>query len=125
MKNFAQKPIFLPIMALIAGVLNGLLGAGGGIILVFALSRALKERIKSPRDVFANALCIMLPISVVSCLIYAYRGNLSLGGISSYAIPAILGGIVGAIVLDKISVGLLKKLFSGLVIYSGIMLMIK
>lgn len=125
MKYFAQKRVFLPLMAVVAGILNGLLGAGGGIVLIFALSRALHDRGASTKDVFANALCIMLPISFVSCIIYAIRGNLTLSGISSYALPAILGGILGAILLDKISVGALRKLFSALVIYSGIMLMIK
>ena len=125
MKIFSQKPIFLPIMAIIAGILNGLLGAGGGIVIVFALSLACSDRIRSTKDIFANALCIMLPISFVSCIIYAARGNLDLSGISHYALPAILGGAAGAFLLDRISTTALKKLFSGLVVYSGVMLMIK
>lgn len=122
--NFMKK-LFLPIMGFTAGIANGLLGAGGGIVIVYALNHALGDKLNDRRDVFANALCVMLPIASVSCIIYAISGNLSVQGIGVYAIPAILGGITGGFVLGKINPGFLKKLFAALVIYSGITLIIK
>lgn len=112
-------------MGFFSGLANGLLGAGGGIIVVYALSYSLGEKIKDGRDVFANALCVMLPISAVSCVSYAIAGNLTVSGIGVYAIPAIIGGIVGGILLGKIRLTALRKLFAALVIYSGIVLIIK
>ena len=125
MKSLAKSKIFLPIMGFLSGIVNGLLGAGGGILIIYALNYSLGEQISDKRDVFANALCVMLPISVISCISYAIAGNLSGSGIGIYSIPAILGGIAGAILLGKIKLGALKKLFAALVIYSGVMLMIK
>ena len=93
--------------------------------MVYALSYSLGEEIKDGRDVFANALCVMLPISAVSCVSYAIAGNLTVSGIGVYAIPAIIGGIVGGILLGKIRLTALRKLFAALVIYSGIVLIIK
>lgn len=110
---------------LLAGFLNGLLGAGGGIPIVFFLAYVLGDALEDPRDLYANALCVMLPISLVSCLRYAMAGNLRTEGFGVYALPAIAGGIVGGILLGRLRAPLLKKLFGVLVIYSGILLIIR
>ena len=108
-----------------AGVLNGLLGAGGGIILVRGAGKVLPRDSRDGRDIFANALCVMLPISAVSCIGYALMGELVVNGVGAFMIPAIVGGALGAILLSRISAAFLKRLFALIVIYSGIMLIIK
>jgi uncharacterized membrane protein YfcA len=125
MKTLSKSKFFLPFTGFLSGIANGLLGAGGGIIIVYALNYSLGGQISDRRDVFANALCVMLPISVVSCIFYAASGNLPLSGIGLYSLPAILGGILGALLLSKIKLDALKRLFAALVIYSGVMLIIK
>ena len=117
--------VYLGVTGLLAGFANGLLGAGGGILIVFALSAVLDRSLCEPRDYYANALCVMLPVSALSCVRYALAGNLSTEGFGVYALPAIAGGVVGGIVLGKLKGNPLKKLFGALVIYSGIMLMIR
>ncbi len=62
MKNFKKsslKPILLVVGGLFAGFVNGLLGAGGGIIIIYLLSALLRER-ASGRDIFANSLYVTL-----------------------------------------------------------------
>ena len=49
----------------LAGFFNGLLGAGGGIAVVLALSFALGRDEETRRSIYANALCVMLPLSVL------------------------------------------------------------
>ena len=49
-----------------AGVVNGVLGTGGGIILVFALNRALKSSANGSREVFHTTMAAILPISIIS-----------------------------------------------------------
>jgi uncharacterized membrane protein YfcA len=105
--------------------LNGLLGSGGGIPVVFFLSWSLEETLQDRRDLYANALCVMLPISIVSCIQYARVGNLQVDGFGAYAIPAVIGGIVGGILLGRLRASVLQKLFGALVIYSGILLVIR
>ena len=107
-----------------AGIANGLLGAGGGILAVLGLRHAFGEELPS-RDLYANALCVMLPLSFFSCLRYARAGNLDLSAFAPFVIPAIFGGIVGAILLCRINRRLLNKLFGSLVIWSGILLIIR
>lgn len=124
--KFSKKEAFgLALGGLASGFANGMLGAGGGIIIVYLLNSLLKTQIKDSRDIFANALCVMLPISVVSSLIYAFRGNIDTAGFALFTVPAILGGIIGGFILGRINAGSLKKLFAYLVVWSGIMLMIK
>lgn len=132
-----RRPPALPwtlcaLMGLGAGLLNGLLGAAGGILLVALLPRVtppvplypparplgdLHER----RDVLATALAVMLPVSAVSGMFYW------LGGIRpsptlllSLILPAAAGGLLGAKLLAKIPNDLLKKIFAAVVVIAGL-----
>ena len=117
--------IKLMTIGLIAGVTNGLLGAGGGTVVVYGLGRVLDGEIEDANDVFSTALCVMLPISAVSCLIYATKGHISTDGFGLFALPAIIGGAVGGFLLGKIKSDAIKKIFAVLVIISGILLIVR
>ena len=120
-----QRVAVLVLFGALAGAVNGLLGAGGGILIVYALAYALRGSEPDRRDIYANALCVMLPVSAVSCVRYAFMGNLSVDGFSKYVLPAIVGGVLGGFLLGKLRASFTKKLFSALVIWSGIVLIIK
>lgn len=120
----SKVAFFLAGAGLLAGFANGLLGAGGGIIAVFAFSAFLGEGYER-RDLYANALCVMLPISAISCIRYAIAGHLVTDGFGVFALPAVLGGIVGGYLLGRLRASLLKKLFGILVVYSGVLLIIR
>ena len=114
----------LAAFGLLAGAVNGLLGAGGGIIIVRGAARLLPEEARDPRDVFASALAVMLPVSAVSCVFYAARGNLAAGTdplrLALFALTGAVGGAIGACLLDRADVRLLKLLFAGLTVWSGV-----
>lgn len=109
---------------LFAGFTNGLLGAGGGIIIVYLLSALLRDKASS-RDIFANSLCVMFPISLVSCAFYFLRGGIDVSSVGLFLLPAIAGGFIGGFALARINTGFLKKLFSLLVVISGVILALK
>ena len=128
----SQKTIFLIIGGLVAGFINGLLGAGGGILLVFMLGALLPtveddetERSADTRDIFANALASMLPVTAISVISYAARGDIHLEGAETYLFPAIIGGLLGAWLLDKLRFSTARRLFSIIVIASGIAMLLK
>lgn len=131
-KNTASLPWLLCALAgLGAGLLNGLLGAAGGILLVAVLPRITPPaRLYPPgcplgkfherRDILATALAVMLPVSAVSAVFYW------VGGIRpqpilllSLSLPAALGGLLGAMLLGRVPDRILKKLFAGLVVVAG------
>jgi uncharacterized membrane protein YfcA len=108
-----------------AGFVNGLLGAGGGIITVFVLSKTYKEQMSEKNDVFAHALCVMLPLSLLSCFIYLARGRFTTSGFGLFVLPAVLGGLIGGLLLGKLKARFVRRLFSLLVILSGIILIVR
>ena len=124
-KHKNRGALYLAAAGTVAGVVNGLLGAGGGILIISALSRVMKDELPEKKDVFVNSLCVMLPISAVSCFLYALRGDLVADGFGIFALPAIAGGIVGGLLIEKINSVYLRRLFAALVIISGILLILK
>jgi uncharacterized membrane protein YfcA len=103
-----------------AGFLNGFLGAGGGIILIFLLPLLLKD--SGVRDHFAFCVTVIFVFCCVSAG-FDLLGGADLGNVAGYAIPALIGGFVGALLLDKINTGFLKIIFAGVMIYAGINMM--
>lgn len=114
-------------VGLIAGVINGLLGAGGGVIIVLVLG-ALLQKSKpydsadtsgDSKDVYATSLLCMLPVSMLSALQYAGTAQTMQHEFSHYLLPAILGGIVGGLLLHRVRLPWLRSLFAILLLVSG------
>lgn len=107
-----------------AGFLNGLLGAGGGILIVYGLQYALgKDRVES-HAIFASAIAVMLPLSALSALQYLRNGHLEAASVGLLALPAIAGGVIGALLLRRLSPRALSRLFAAVVLVSGLVLVI-
>lgn len=114
----------LALAGLSAGLANGLLGAGGGIIVTYALVHLLGDKGNAAKDVFANVVAAMLPMTAVSAVIYALRGNLDIKQSAPYLLPAVIGGVVGALLLGRVNTVGLKKTFAALVVFSGLRLIL-
>ena len=132
-RRSTQGVLFLLLTGALAGFINGLLGAGGGILLVYMLRRATRKlhqastttAVFDSRDVYANALCVTLPISIFSATQYALAKSLNLKAFAPMILPALLGGIVGGWLLDRIKPSFLKQLFAWLVLVSGILMIVR
>lgn len=101
--------------ALGAGLLNGLLGTGGGVALWFAATRR-QERKKA----FATSATGVLFLSVVSLLLSERTISSVLESLSPlFLFAALWGGALGGIALGKIRAKVLNGLFALLLIGSG------
>lgn len=112
---------YLLAIALAGGFLNGFLGAGGGIVIGISLTYLCKEKtlgITDKRDIYANAQIALVCISLVSLSIHS--NDTSLHSYLWLTLPAALGGICGSLVLRKISSRTVGRIFSIIVIWSGI-----
>ncbi len=117
----------------IAGILNGLIGVGGGVVIVYALG-AIREKLHGtsisdePHDVFATAVASVLPMTIVSLALRAFVSGESLSGrddIAEFVVPAVAGGALGAFFLDKISSLWLTRLFSCLTVWAGVSMILR
>lgn len=124
--KFVKKYGICASIGALSGLVNGLLGAGGGIIITYYLSRNLSDKEKSKNGVFANAVATMLPISAVSLLLYFLKGYISYSNSLLSLFPsALIGGIIGAFLLSKLNLKVVKLIFSILVTISGAMMIFK
>ena len=103
-----------------AGVANGLLGTGGGILLLLILRRVCKDN----KDAFAAALFCILPLSVLSAGVYVRNGILSAEMLFSqdvlpYLIGAIPGGLLGAYLLQRLKLPITELIFAVLLLFAG------
>lgn len=99
------------------GLVNGLLGAGGGMVLVPLLMWVAKlEKHKS----LATSVAIIAPLCVVSAAVYFLKGNALPGGVIWYIIGGVAGGTVAGIYLKKVPAVWLLRAFGSLMIVSGI-----
>lgn len=119
------KLIILGIGGFFGGLANGLLGAGGGIIMTFVLEKILSEQEMARRDIFANVIAATLPISMLSTIIYGFRGDINTERFGVFVLPAVIGGLIGAYLLARISTIWLKRIFAILVVWSGIYMILK
>lgn len=100
-----------------AGSVNGLLGAGGGMVLVPLLSGLAKL---DEEQIFPTSVAIILPISIVS--LFGSRGlsDLDCGTALPYLIGSAVGGILCGLLGKKIPVKWLHRLLGVLILWGGI-----
>lgn len=120
MKKQIKNKLLLVAAGIVAGAVNGLFGGGGGMLVVPVLTVLLAM---PPKRAHATALFVILPITVLSGLVYALFGNFSL----PVGIPAgcgvVAGGVIGALALKKISNARLTKIFAFVILLAGVKLL--
>lgn len=103
------------IIGLLAGIICGLFGTGGGMILVPAYMYILKME---PQKARATSICGMLVMVITSSIFY-YKNNYINWNIGILcAIGGIIGGYIGAKILKKTPDYILKTVFTVFLIYA-------
>lgn len=100
-----------------AGAVNGLLGAGGGMLLVPLLTAIspLKEK-----EIFPASVSIILPISIVSLLGSEGLSNLDFTTVLPYLIGSTAGGTLCGLLGKKIPTKWLHRILGILILWGGI-----
>ena len=114
-----QKRSFygIAIAGTVAGVVNGLFGAGGGMILIPLLTMLTDL---SDDEIFSSSLAIMLPVCIVALAATALHQTLPLKAALPYLAGSALGGIAAGIFRNKIPTLWLHRLLGLLIIWGGI-----
>ena len=101
-------------IGILAGIICGLFGTGGGLILVPSFIYILKI---DPKKARATSLCCMLTMVIVSGIFYYKNNYIDWKSGLLCAIGGILGGYLGAKVLKKVPDYLLKIVFTIFIAY--------
>ena len=113
-KKYEKIPVYFVAAGAAAGFLNGLIGALGGIVLVFALSKKIRE----PDVLFATSVAVMAPVTAAAALKYFSAGDAP--PYPLLLIPAAAGGALGAALSGKLKGDALTYIFAALTAVAGI-----
>ena len=100
-----------------SGILNGIFGAGGGMVLV-PLMRALTDL--EAQQLFSCSVAILLPICMVSLLLTDGWDGFALPTALPYLSGSFLGGIAAGLWGKRIPVLWLHRALGGLILWGGI-----
>ena len=102
---------------LCAGAVNGLFGAGGGMVLVPLLS--LLTNLED-EEIFSSSIAIILPICIVSLTATAITGTIAWGDSLPWLFGSALGGGAAGLWGKKIPTVWLHRGLGILIIWGGI-----
>ncbi len=105
------------LLGLFTGIINGLFGAGGGTLLVPAMEKFLKVE---THKAHATALAVILPLTLVSIVVYQGANKVDWLTVLYVSIGGVVGGYIGAKLLNKCSSGLLHKLFGAAMVIAAV-----
>ena len=112
-----RNKIWTALSGVATGLVNGFLGSGGGMIAVESLERNGLEQKKA----HATSILAILPLSIASAVIYFLNGSVEFNTESFFLLGgAAIGGLLGALLLGKLSTKWVDWLFTILMIASGI-----
>ena len=98
------------ILGVVAGILSGMLGIGGGIVLIPALVFIFGL---TQLQAQGTTLALMIPpIGFLAALRYYQAGNVKLGMAGFICLGFLVGGLIGASLVQNLPEPLLRKTFA-------------
>lgn len=116
-KEFLLKNLF----AVLVGFVNGFFGGGGGLLCVPTLEKVYKLETKNAH---ATTVAIMLPLSIVSSIIYLFHNNINIWSTLTVALGSVVGGLFGAFALKKTNSNFIRWLFIVILFSAGVRMVV-
>jgi len=112
-----KKNVKTMFLGLICGLINGFFGSGGGIVAVQSMEKiGIRDK-----NAHATSLFVILPLSIVSGAVYLMSGNITFNGDTiMLLIGGAVGGVLGALLLNKVKREWVNMIFTLLILASGI-----
>lgn len=109
-----MKKIIFWLGGFLTGMVNGLLGAGGGMVTVPLLKTRTDEK-----KAHATSVAVIACICTVSVCIYLYSGRVTISDALPYMPFGVIGSLIGTWILTKIKPSLLRKIFALFMLWAG------
>lgn len=99
------------------GMVNGLLGAGGGMLAVPLLRRSMDAK-----SAHATSVAVIAVLSAASAAFYIASGTVSPADAVPYMPAGVIGAVIGATLLGHIPDKWLRRIFALFMIWAGVRL---
>ena len=118
--NFKKVIIFIGV-GLAGGLVNGLFGAGAGLVLVplIKISSDLEDK-----KVHATTLSCVLLMCVVSSIIFVINKQVDYGLTMWCLIGSLGGALLGTVLLQKFKNKIINLIFSCILIVAGVLMIV-
>ena len=121
MKSIKNSRIIYVFGGLVSGFLNGLFGSGGGTLIVPFLEIFLKL---DPKKSHATAILIIFSYTLISLVFYGFSGRLDFPLALKVSAGGVLGGLLGAKLLNKLSGRFIRIGFGAVMVLASAKLLI-
>jgi uncharacterized protein len=112
--------VLLLAIGVVAGVLSGIFGIGGGVVIVPALIYLAGFR---QHQATGTSLAVLLPpIGIAAAYEYYRNGNVDIRAAAFIAIGVLAGGYLGAVVANRVAGPYLRLAFGLFVVTLGVYL---
>ena len=116
-KKVKLHKLWIVFSGIFIGLINGFLGGGGGMFCVPILEKLYSLKTK---EAHSTALVVMLPLSLVSSVVYLLNNNVDMFSLGLCGIGVLFGGIIGAIFLKKIKSKWIMLAFALIMLAAGV-----
>ncbi|MFA5388167.1 MAG: sulfite exporter TauE/SafE family protein [Candidatus Omnitrophota bacterium] len=113
-----MNTFFSILIGLVTGVFSGFFGIGGAVILIPALIYIFKFSQHLSQGTALAAL--LLPVGILAVITYYKAGNINIKVAAFVALGFIIGGFIGASVVQLVPNLMLKRLFACLLLFISI-----
>lgn len=121
MEQKKKSEIFKVSGGALVGVINSLLGAGGGMIGVPIIRRFVPEQNRAQ----ATCIAVIFPLSLISAGMYLYNGYMTMQDSLIYLLPGAVGALAGAFLLSKIPDKIMRRIFGVFMLWAGVRMMLR
>ncbi len=105
----------------LTGIVNGLFGAGGGMLLVPLLLRWLKL---DEKKAMATSVAIIFPLCALSALIYCLKHDLADVNVWPFLLGGLAGGVLAGLTFGRVKALWLRRAFALIVLYGGVRILL-
>lgn len=116
-----KKFTLTAILGTLTGIVNGMLGAGGGMIAVPSLRKLGLDK----KEAHANAVAVILPLAIFSAILYLYEGRVALTDPLIYIQSGLAGAVIGTFIMKKITAKNLGRIFGAFMIFAGVRMILR
>jgi len=104
-----MQSLCLVVVGVLAGILAGMFGIGGGLVIVPAL--AILYGMRQHAAVGTSLGALLLPVGALSAWVYWKNGNLNIRYSLLLAVGLVLGAYLGARLVEPVSDLTLRRMF--------------